>query len=88
MESPADHDTPTINSHHASEPGQPPARLRALPLLVPPPCGSRDPVPPRDRPRGSEGLHEGQGRASSGGQTPPLSGVRCTYVIAGDGGGS
>ena len=32
MESPADHDTPTINSHLASGPGQPPARPRARPL--------------------------------------------------------
>ena len=32
MESPADHDTPTINNHLASGPGQPPARPRARPL--------------------------------------------------------
>ena len=36
------------------------------------PCDSRDPAPPPDRPRCSEGLHEGPGRVSSGGQTPPL----------------
>ena len=37
----------------------------------PPPCNSRDAVPPPDRPRCSEGLHEGRGRVTSGGQTPP-----------------